>query len=446
MREDVQREMISADVVDPRGGGARKATIAFAVGFENESPQLASRVANDLVTLYLQKNIETRTQLAAGTTAFLSEETEKLRARIAEIEQRISDFKEKNYERLPEFAGTNSQMLASAAQEVRDLDSRVQALNQQVGFLDAQLAQLDPRMPAVTESGQTILSSAERLRAIREQYVDQLSLYTPRHPSVASLKREIYGLELQAGGGSAATAVLDRLEQSYAELAAARSQRPPDEAEVQRLERVVGDLSRELKNMPVRSGRSGPTSAAADNPAYVSIQAQRQNAMTERSVLSARRGELAARVADLERRQLETPAVERDYAALQRELEGEQQKYADVRQKLLDAQLSENLETEQKGERFTLIEPPMTPQEPVSPNRPAIFALGLLGAIASAIGLMVLLELLDTRVRGRRQVVSLVGAPPLAIIPWVAEEEKPNRFAFWRRKPKPGMAAAPAGA
>jgi protein-tyrosine kinase len=48
---------------------------------------------------------------------------------------------------------------------------------------------------------------------------------------------------------------------------------------------------------------------------------------------------------------------------------------------------------------------------------------------------MLLLELLDTRIRGRRQVVSLVGAPPLAIIPWVAEEEKPRRFAFWRRSP-----------
>ena len=40
----MQREMISADVVDPRGGGARKATIAFAVGFESESPALAARV------------------------------------------------------------------------------------------------------------------------------------------------------------------------------------------------------------------------------------------------------------------------------------------------------------------------------------------------------------------------------------------------------------------
>jgi polysaccharide biosynthesis transport protein len=443
MRDNVKLEMISADVVDPRGGGARKATIAFAVGFESDSPATASRVANDLVTLFLQKNIETRTQLAAGTTSFLSEEAEKLRVRIAEIEQGIAEFKARNYDRLPEFAQSNTQMLQGAIQEARDLDSRMQALNQQIGFLDAQLAQIEPRMPAVTESGQTIMSPAVRLRALREQYVAQLALYTPKHPSVASLKREIYGLELQTGGANAAIELLGRIEQGYTELAAARNRSPSDEAEIARLEVSVGEVVNQYKNQPIRGGRDVSSTVGADNPAYVSLQAQRQSAFTERSVLGARRGELAARIVDLERRQLETPAIEADYSALQRELESEQNKFADVRRKLLDAELAQNLEAEQKGERFTLIEPPLQPQEPVKPNRPAIFALGLLGAIASAIGLMVLLELLDTRVRGRRQVVGLVGAPPLAIIPWVAEEEKPRRFAFWRRwRP----VAAPAGA
>jgi uncharacterized protein involved in exopolysaccharide biosynthesis len=440
MHDDVQLDMISADVMDPREG-ATEATIAFAVGFESQSPELAMRVANDLVTLFMQKNIETRQQLAAGTTEFLSGEAERLRVGIAEIEQRIAEFKGRNYERLPEFSQTNAHMLSTAQSDVRELDGRIQALNQQISFLDSQLGQLDPRRPAVNETGQALLSPAERLRAVREQYVGDLALYTPKHPSLASLKREIYGLELQAGGGSAATAVLDELEQGYAQLADARARVPVDPAEVQRLETRIGDLAAQLRNMPIRAGRGGTTDTV-DNPAYLSIQAQRQNAITERSVLSARRSQLAGRISDLEQRQLATPGVERDYSALQRELQAEQTKYGDVRQKLLEAQLAQNLETEQKGERFTLIEPPLLPQEPVRPNRPAIFALGLLGALALAVGLMLLLEVLDTRIRGRRQVVSLVGAPPLAIIPWVAEERESRRFGLWRRP----AAASAAGA
>jgi uncharacterized protein involved in exopolysaccharide biosynthesis len=442
MREDVQREMISADVVDPRAGRATRATIAFAVGFESRSPELAARVANDLVTLYLQKNIETRTQLAAGTTQFLSEESEKMRVRIAEIEQRIAEFKSRNYERLPEFAQSNTQMLQGAIQEARDIDSRMQALNQQVGFLDAQLAQIEPRMPAVTEAGQTIMSPGVRLRAMREQYVGQLALYTPKHPSVASLKREIYGLELQTGGGGAALELLTQIEQGYTQLAEARQLRPPDEGEIQRLEVMVGNVVNQYKDQPIRGGRDAASSVGADNPAYVSIQAQRQNAITERSVLAARRGELAARIADLERRQLETPGVEAEYSALQRELQSEQTKFADVRQKLLDAQLAQNLEAEQKGERFTLIEPPLRPQEPVRPDRRQIFGVGLLLAFGAAIGILALLEAIDTAIRGRRDIVTIVGAPPLAVIPWVAEEEKKHRFAFWRRRAAEAAAGA----
>ena len=434
MRDRITREMISADVVDPRAGRTTEATIAFAVGFEDQSAEIAARVANDLVTLYLQKNIETRTQMAAGTTQFLSEETERLRQRIAELEQRVADFKAHNYEQLPEFAQTNIQLLTRANEDVRNVDGRIQALNQQLSFLASQLSNIDPRMPAVTETGKTIMSPNERLRSIREQYLSQLSLYTPRHPSVATLKREIYGLEVQVGGGSAAIALLEQLEEAYNGLADARASTPVDSTEVQSLESRIGELGSQIKNMPRRDVSAGSTTAA-DNPAYVSIRGQQQSAESERQSLLARRGQLLAQISDLEQRQIRAPDVEREYAALMRELQGEQGKFAEVRQKLLDAQLSQNLESEQKGERFTLIEPPIQPQKPVRPNRLAVLGIGMVLALGAAVAMLVLLEAVDTRVHGRRQIEILFGAPPIATIPWVARDEPRRRFAFLRRWP-----------
>ena len=90
-----------------------------------------------------------------------------------------------------------------------------------------------------------------------------------------------------------------------------------------------------------------------------------------------------------------------------------------VQQKQMEAQLASNLETERKGERFVLIEPPLEPQKPVSPNQPLILALGAVLALGAAIGLMQLLETLDTRIRGREDIIALLTVPPLAVIPWV---------------------------
>src|SRR6202012_2773265 len=41
MRDDIALRMISADVIDPRSGHPTQATIAFSVGYQNESPELA---------------------------------------------------------------------------------------------------------------------------------------------------------------------------------------------------------------------------------------------------------------------------------------------------------------------------------------------------------------------------------------------------------------------
>ena len=123
------------------------------------------------------------------------------------------------------------------------------------------------------------------------------------------------------------------------------------------------------------------------------------------------------------------PAVERDYGAMLREVQSEQAKFAEIRQKQMSAELAQNLESEQKGERFTLIEPPLQPQEPISPNRPAILALGFLLSLGAAVAIMALLEAVDTRVRGRREIIAMLGVPPLAIIPWVADEPDHRRQA-----------------
>ncbi len=446
MREDIGLRMISADVVDPRAGRTTRATIAFAVSFDSRSPVMAAQVANELTTLYLSENVETRKQLAADTAGFLGDESERLGARVSELEGRIAAFKGRHAGELPELQQMNLQMIDRAQSDLRNAESRMYAIDQQLVFLDAQLAQLSPTSASVSDTGERVLPPAERLKMLQGQLAAAQARYSPDHPDVVRLRREIDGLHAQlgtaAGAGSAAAgqpapaAELDaasdiarQLEAAKAELATARQKYAEDHPDVQRLTRQVSSLQLALQQTPRRPAAAAPAPARAalaeaDNPAYIQLRAQRTAAINDRAALAAQIPALRARIANLERSRTLAPEVEREYAELQRNLANEQSKYNEVRQKQLEAQLAQNLETERKGERFTLIEPPLQPQQPFEPNRPAILLLGFVFALAAALVLMFALETLDTRIRDRAHLIALLAVPPLAVIPAQALEEE----------------------
>lgn len=419
MRDDIKLNMISADVVDPRQARATKATIAFSVSYENRSPQVAVAVANEITSLYLRENLETRKKQAAGTADFLSTEATRIGAQVTDLEQKIGAFKAQNENSLPEYAQLNLQLASRAQDDLRELDSRVRALDQQIVFLDSQLAQINPTATLYSDNtGQRVIGPADQLKLLKTQYAAAVASYSASHPDVIRLKREIEGLEHENGNQSEYRDTMRELEQARTDLAAARQVHTDAHPDVVRLSRHVSQLEEKLQNAP-RTPSTPVRGEEPDNPAYIQIQANRQAAQTERASLLSQRVQLRARLAELEQRSAATPIIERDYSALTRELQSAQQKHAEVEQKQMEAQLASNLETERKGERFTLIEPPLESQKPVSPNRPLILAAGVVLALGAAIGLMLLLEALDTRIRGRDDIIGLLSVPPLAVIPWL---------------------------
>jgi uncharacterized protein involved in exopolysaccharide biosynthesis len=441
MRDDIGLEMISADVVDPTQGKATKATIAFAVSYLSRSPEEAAKVANELTTLYLNENIETRRQLAADTAQFLKQEADRVGKEVAELDQRIAAFKSANADALPELTQVNLQLMTRVEEELRGVETRMLALDQQALFLDSQLAQVSPTSGAVTETGQRMLSSEDRLKYLKTQLASARSLYEPDHPDVIRLTREVAGLERELGGQNAGNELVRQLQETRKQLGQARARYSAEHPDVRRLERFVDAMEDAMR----RAGQTAtPTVSTAkpDNPAFIQLRAQKDAVTTERAALARQRDQLRARVSDLTSRMSAAPGVEREYSALARDLQGAQLKYQEVRQKQMAAQLAQNLETEQKGERFTLIEPPLVPEQPATPNRALILVLGSLLSVAAAIAFAMLVESVDGRVRGSRDLAGIVGVPPLAVIPWVElDEERKSRRGRWRI----WLAAAAAG-
>jgi hypothetical protein len=131
----------------------------------------------------------------------------------------------------------------------------------------------------------------------------------------------------------------------------------------------------------------------------------------------------------LEQRLIDSPEVERKYRALIRDYDNAQLKYADVKAKLSEAKIGESLELGKQSEKFTIIEPPQLPEQPISPNRPAILILGVLLSGIAALGIVLLRESLDDAVYDRSTVLQLTGYMPIAVLPtmYTIEEISKNK-------------------
>ena len=296
-------------------------------------------------------------------------------------------------------------------------------------------SELDPSGFVYTENGERVLSARDRLKVLRSQYASALARYNAEHPDAKRYKREIEGLEAQLGSSAEDfNETARRLTAARGELAAARKRYSEEHPDVLRLQREVSGLEESLSAAADKPAERGTREEGADNPAFIQLRAQRNASANERDSLQAQAQQVRTRISEIEQRQGSAPEVEREYNALLRDLQNEQAKYEEVRQKQMEAQLVQNLETERKGERFTLIEPPLQPSAPVSPNRKLLIVLGFIMAAGAAVALVFLLEQVDTRIRDRTHLLQLVGVPALAVVPYIDLAEDATKRARFRMK------------
>jgi protein tyrosine kinase modulator len=431
MRKDISVKMISADVIDPRLGRATKADIAFSVSFDNRSPDVAARVANVLVSMYIDEDAKLLQEQSAGAAAFLQGQDADLRQRIAADERNLATFKEHHLNSLPSEQAVNTDMLIRAQDQVQDIDTQLRSLADQSTYLDGQLAQISPDASIYTSTGERVMSPADRLKMLRSEYARLSALYAPDYPDVQQVRREIQGLERVVGPVNSTNDLERQIDDTRSKLAAARQRYGPNYPDVQRLERQLAALTQALKSA-MSAAPALPTPSQPDNPAYIELKAQRDAIANQLTSLQQQRAQLTARIATVEDRLAAAPAVQRGYDALMRQLQNDQIQYQEVSQKELDASLAKNLESEQKGERFTLIDPPLPPQIPESPNRKLLLSLGLLFALAAGFGAAFLTDRLDGSVRHRGDLLDLVQVPPLAVLPRILTEGEIASRRRWR--------------
>jgi len=429
--KDIEVEVISADVVDKRTQHPTKATIAFTVTYQSRSPETAQKVANELTSLFLGENLKSRERQAQEATSFLQQEAENLARHISEIDEKIAAFKQRANGALPELMALNQQLMNQAERELMDVDQQIRSLEERKTYLEGELATIKPNTPILSVTGERILDSAERLRARRAEYAGASANLSADHPDMIKMKQEIEALEKETGQLPDAEEVSKRLIDARTALAAGLERLGNEHPDVLQARRTISALEQEAHRL--RAVPSKVLTQRPENPAYINLQAQLNSSTSSLEALRKTRLEIKRRLREYATRLEKGPEIEPEYLVLTRDRDTSGQKYQDIRSRLLEAKVAEGLEVQRKGERFSLIDPPSLPEKPYKPNRLAIVLLGFILAVGGGVGLGAAAESLDHSIRTPDQLVALTQHFPLAVIPFMPNEEDVSQARLRRR-------------
>ncbi|QVM89161.1 lipopolysaccharide biosynthesis protein [Pseudomonas entomophila] len=374
---DQMRNAIVVTTLSTFVKGRGETTVAFSVSFEHKRPEVAKEVANELVTLFLNENMKQRTERASETTEFLTQEADKLGAELATLENQLADFKQAHANALPENQSLRMSMLSRSELEFREVDRDYKNAQEELRYLELELSAANAGL--ATRPDGTRPSAAEQpqdLGSLKAEYTRLLTKYTPAHPDVVAIQRKIQALEGATDGkGLAAASVSLDVARARAKIVAAQD--------------TIASLAQQKR-------------------------------------------ELTKKMEGYEAQILEAPQVERGLVTLMRDHDNARKKYEEIRAKEMGAKITESLEQENKAERFVLLEPPLMPEKPVKPNRKKIVALGLVLAPAGGGALVMLLEMLNQRIRGVGALESVLGKRVLVAVPYISTQADLARRRKWR--------------
>lgn len=350
-------EDTTLEKVDPVTMKPQAESNAFSLHYDNPKPALALAIDERLGQLFLTYNQRIRTQAAGEATGFLQKQSEQLVRQMREVDAQLAALKSKYGEALPEFLQRNQSTIEDTQHRLDSLEQQVLVAQEKESVLSVQLSQMSPNL--ITQSG-----DLTDIATVRAKLTEAEQRYTPNHPEVRRLRRALETLMAQTGGSAA-----------------------------------------------------GGVAQSSNNPQYQMTATQLQAARNEVANLRAQENATRAKLEQYRGLVQHTPASEREVAEVLRRKEVLQNQYQRAQDRLQSANLAETFESQQGGERFTLLRAPVVPRSPVYPNRVGLILLGLvIGAGLTGIAVAVS-ESMDKSVRIARDLPMLDDVPVLANIP-----------------------------
>jgi len=354
MRRDID---FSLSGVDQTTG--RTAMIAFTLSYSSLDASTVAVVTNALAESYIEENSKSRERQAVRTTEFLRSQLDEIKRTLDTQQQRAGEFKRQHNGELPEQVEVNLSALNRFNDRLR-LNGEYQIRTMERRERIEQQLAASNQVPAPVRQEDT---GAVELAKLKDQLAQMRTSFSDQYPDVIRLRQQIAVLE-----------------QSVPSTSAADTAPPVESSETHTGAQQLIELDRQLASLK-----------------------------SEEALLRQVVGGYEARVENAPNRQQELQQLSRDSDATK-------ERYETLLKRYEEAQMSENLEQGQNVEQFRILDPAVPARRPTAPNRLWLLGMGLVGAIALAIGAVVAAEKLDTTFHTVEDLRAFSLIQPLAVI------------------------------
>lgn len=375
--EDIIEQMRSRDLAIniPRTRGD---TTSFSVSFIAEKPRLAMQVADRLASLFVKANTENRELQAGSTSQFLDAQLEQARQAMKAQDDKIAAFRMQHSGRLPEQLQSNIQMVMTTQAQIETNMEAAGKARDRVTQLENKIADLEALANAVSAAGaagpQGVESPiAKQLEAKRAERSEQLLTKKEDHPDIRKIDREISALEAKA--------------------------------------------ETEAQNAPVSPVGTLPSLRQADQDKLIAWRDELRETKADLDRRAKEDTKLRQQLTQYSARMESTPGIESEFTDLMRNYGTQREQYEELLKKRDSSKLAENLERQQIGEKFSVIDSARMPERPIWPDRTRYNLMGLFGGLAFGVALAALLEYRDTTLKSDDDIVTSLALPVLAVIP-----------------------------
>ena len=352
----------------------------LAVSFLHENPEVAQKVVSGISSRFINENIQFRESVATATTGFLKEQLETTKKQLEIQENKLKQYKMRFSGELPQQLELNMNQLARLQEQLKSNKEAESRLHDRRLFLESQAS---TQRRSVSDT--VVAPSDPILEAKRREVAELKQRYTEKHPALVQAQWELAQLEAQAA-------------QRGANKQATTSTQPasPEKIELNRTMDQIAQIDLDIN----------------------ALKRENLNTLTLMNNIQLKLDKL--------------PQREQELLSLTRDYDNLKKLYDELLEKNLKASISKNLEENQKGERFQLLEPASMPlrSRPAAPNRLTSFLLALAASMGIGVGGAFALEILDPRLRAAKEFKSFFSVPVLATLPTIQDEAYMRRNAF----------------